>query len=302
MHTLANPELCVTLLDPAVDGARLGPRFCSGGYIWQITDTEAGPLLSGPEGPEPAPDPFNGHGLPEAFRDRTRAGEPLTWQDGRGLAPGVGLLERDAEGRARIVEPCRWETTHYHDRVVFHTEHGHQDRRYALSRMIQLVDRDVHSITRFSNTGRSPLALQWFAHPFFALDPQGLVAVELPHGCRLPDNPGFVLDGRRLSLRRRFTGKDDGHFELLQLPPERNLVAHVSHPRLSRVTLETSFAPSECPVWANGHTFSIEPYQTLRLEPAQTRHWTLRYGFGARRAATPASARAERSVKERLPG
>ena len=68
MLSLANRTLRVELLDPADDAARRGPRYCRGGYIWQVHDQQAGPLLTGPEWPHPTPTPFNGQGLPESFR------------------------------------------------------------------------------------------------------------------------------------------------------------------------------------------------------------------------------------------
>ena len=278
MLELANRYLRVHVLHPEEDQPRLGSRYCHGGYIWQVEDTTLGPLLSGPEGPERSPDPFNGYGLPEAFRHRTREGEPLSWRDGRGLAPGLGWFEQRDRGDV-LVEPCRWQITRFHDRLMFATEQKQGDRGYALSRMVQLVDREVLSVTRLSNTGRAPLRLQWFAHPFFALGHDGRVTVNLPAGCSLPENPGFQLQDRTLTFRRRFHGVDDGQFVLLTCPAGEPLHASVSHPQLRAVEFSTSFAPDECPIWGNGYTFSIEPYQTLELQPVETRSWTLRYRF-----------------------
>ena len=45
MLTLANAELTVDLIDPAVEQARLGPRYCWGGYIWQVQDRSIGTLV-----------------------------------------------------------------------------------------------------------------------------------------------------------------------------------------------------------------------------------------------------------------
>ena len=79
MLHLANAELTVDLLDPVAEHAHLGPRFCWGGYIWQIHDQHVGDLLTGPEWPKPDPVPRNGQGLPESFRHSTMTGQPLLW-------------------------------------------------------------------------------------------------------------------------------------------------------------------------------------------------------------------------------
>ena len=60
MIRLANAELALDLLDPddPADAARLGARYCAGGYVWQVHDRKLGPLLSGPEFPKPDPTAF----------------------------------------------------------------------------------------------------------------------------------------------------------------------------------------------------------------------------------------------------
>ena len=282
MLHLANSQLRLDLLDPIADAARLGPRFCAGGFIWQIHDLAAGaptPLLAGPEYPSPDPSPFNAQGLPESFRHRTRNGIPLTWQGSHGIAVGAGTLAEDSNRYVLLTAPCHWRITPFADRIVFETHSAAAGFAYALVRTIALTARAVRSTTRLTNLGAAPLALQWFAHPFFALT-DGRARVELPAGTVLPENPGFTLDAAgTLSFKRRFAGQDDGQFSLLGLPPARELNLAVDHPSLARVTFATSFAPDECPVWANGHTISVEPYLTLRLAPGASREWRLRYEF-----------------------
>ena len=66
MLSLGNRELEVTVLDPVADRDRFGVRYCTGGYIYQITDARVGELMSGPT----FPDSFNwfdGQGIPDAF-------------------------------------------------------------------------------------------------------------------------------------------------------------------------------------------------------------------------------------------
>ena len=285
MLHLANAHLRLDLLDPVADAARLGPRFCGGGFIWQVHDLTNAvapvPLLAGPAWPSPTPPPFDAQGLPESFRHRTRNGAPLTWNGTHGLAIGAGSLTADTTGNVTLTEPCAWTITSSSRRILFETRQTTAGFACALGRTIELTGRTIRSTTRLTNLGSAPLAPQWFAHPFFALTEER-ARVEFPAGTTLAENPGFALNDRTLSFKRRFAGKDDGQFSLLALPPARELTAALDHPSLAHVTFATSFVPDECPVWANGHTISIEPYLTLRLAPGESREWSLRYEFIAR--------------------
>jgi hypothetical protein len=82
-----------------------------------------------------------------------------------------------------------------------------------------------------------------------------------------------------LSFQRAFVAPDDSQFSLLALPANRALELTVDHPALARVEFATSFVPDECPVWANAHTVSVEPYLGLNLAPGESRRWQLRHSF-----------------------
>jgi hypothetical protein len=283
MLTLINTDLRVDLIDPAAELAKLGPRYGWGGYIWQIHDNRAGPLLAGPEWPAENPQPRNGQGLPESFRHSTTEGAPLLWDGALGLAPGAGALGRDASGAIVVTEPCEWTIEATQDRAVFRTAQTVGRWSYEIERRIELEGRRVRSVSRLTNPGATPLVLEWFAHPFFALEESGMLRVTLPEGTTLPDNPGFRIDGRELTFRRAFDGIDDGHLDHLALPSGTPLVAGLTHPRLAWVRFATSFAPFKCVVWANGNTFSLEPFLGLDLAPGESREWTLTYEFGPAR-------------------
>lgn len=283
MHTLANAQLSIELLSPEADQDRLGPRFCWGGYIWQITDRRAGPLLTGPEWPKADPLPFNGQGLPESFRHRTRDGQPLTWHGQQGVALGGGELGQDAAGETVVARPCEWRITDQADRVEYHTTHAAAGFAYEIVRRIELRHRTVWSVSQLTNRSTEPLKLQWFAHPFFALTDR-LIEMEVPVGASLAENPGFQIDGRRFTQKRRFAHEKDGHMDFLRLRPGQTLNARLNHPKLAALDFATSFVPSEVVVWGNSVTFSIEPYQTLSIAPGQTQSWNLRYDFGEPRA------------------
>ena len=280
MLTLANAELTVDLLDPAAEQTRLGPRFCWGGFVWQVHDRQIGPLLTGPEWPAVDPLPHNGQGLPESFRHSTTTGEPLLWDGATGLAPGAGALGRDTTGAIIVTAPCVWQVDLQPDRAVFRAEQTVGSWSYKLERTIELRGRQLISCSRLTNRGTTPLKLEWFAHPFFALQSDGLLRVTLPEGTQLPANPGYLLIGRELTLRRAFVGVDDGHLVHLGLPGGQYFAVTVSHPKLSSVRFATDFVPFKCVLWANGNTLSLEPFLALNLAPGESREWTLTYDFG----------------------
>ena len=283
MLSLANADLRVELMDPAAEQARLGPRFCWGGFIWQVHDRKVGPLLSGPEWPKADPRPVNGQGLPESFRHSTTTGQPLLWDGATGLAPGAGTLGRDAQGAVIVTTPCTWEIEQQPDRILYRTGQDVGRWSYALERMIELHGRQVRSRSRLTNRGATPLVLEWFAHPFFALQADGLQRLTLPAGTQLPENPGYVLTGRELTFRRAFVGENDGHLEHLALPAGRPFAASLAHPKLTGLRFAADFVPFKCVLWANGHTLSLEPFLSLHLAPGESREWTLTYDFGGAR-------------------
>ena len=281
MIRLANAELALDLLDPddPADAARLGARYCAGGYVWQVHDRKLGPLLSGPEFPKPDPTTFNGQGLPESFRNRSRSGTPFTWSGEQGLAIGAGTLTPGGKENGTLAQPCAWTITPAADHIVFQTRQAHAGFSCELTRKIELAGRTVNSLTQLTNVGEAPLALEWFPHPFWALT-AGRARIALPAGTNLPENPGFAIDAKgALTFKRPFLTKDDSQFALLTLPPAGELKLSLDHPKLKRVTFEVNYTPSECPVWANAHTASVEPYLALTLAPGETRHWHARHGF-----------------------
>src|SRR6478609_7265052 len=210
MLTLTNAELTVDLLDPVAEHARLGPRFGWGGFIWQVHDRQIGALLTGPEWPSLIPAVANGQGLPESFRHSTTTGEPLLWHDGRGLAPGAGSLARDSKGTIVILAPAVWQIDAQPARIVFRTRQEAAVWSYELERTVELHGRTLLSHSKLTNRGPGPLKLEWFAHPFFALQADGKLRATLPAGTMLPENDGYDLAGQELTMRRAFANVHDG--------------------------------------------------------------------------------------------
>jgi len=291
MLHLTNRELSLDLLDPAdpADIARQGWRYCWGGYVWQVTDAKLGPLLSGPSYPSPTPTVYDGQGLPESFRHTRRDNNVrLTWRGDTGFAIGAGTITPNPNKSASpadsvsLVEPCQWTVTPFADHIIFQTRQTAAGFSYELSRKIELRDRTIASSTQLTNVGETPLALQWFPHPFWALT-SNRARLALPAGTTIPENPGFTVatDGM-LTFKRPFVEPKDSQFALLTLPPGRALAVSLDHPKLAGVTFEVDFVAEECPVWANSHTISVEPYLGLNLAPGETRHWRVRHGFVSR--------------------
>lgn len=283
MLSLSNPDLTVTLIDPAAsaDQARMGTRYAWGGYIWQVTDAKAGPLLAGPEWPHPTPSAFNGQGLPESFRHAEfGTNRPLMLENGRGFILGIGEVAPGPDGKISVTQPCPWAITPSPGSLEFCTEQSGNGYAAQLIRNVSLEDRTVISTTRLTNTGKRLLPLHWFAHPFFALEDR-LLTCGLPKDFGMNDNAGYFFDEQhRLTFKRRFVNIDDGHFEKLFIPAGQSLRAELSHVKLESITFTTDFTPDMLPVWGNDATWSIEPYITTDLEAGSARAWTLRYEFG----------------------
>jgi hypothetical protein len=154
MYRLANESLEVTILDPVTDSERLGVRYCTGGYIFQVTDTQLGPLLSGPT----YPDSFNwfdGQGIPDAFNLSPLLDHgndnPLA------LVLGVGVCDL----QAREVETfCTWEVNEEPNTFLFRTEHSFHSYTVALERSVTLTGRTVRSWTRLHNRSPMPIPLR----------------------------------------------------------------------------------------------------------------------------------------------
>ncbi|MBL9202457.1 MAG: hypothetical protein JNL39_18245 [Opitutaceae bacterium] len=287
MLRLTNRDLLVEILDPAdpFDQKRKGWRYCHGGYVWQVIDRKHGQLLTGPSFPA-EPTVFDGQGLPESFRHTRRdTGARLTWRGDAGLAIGAGLLtanpQKDAPGPDSVIlgERCPWTVHPFDDHIVFQTRQSAAGVSYELTRKLELSGRTLTSFNQLTNAGDTPLALQWFPHPFWALT-DGRAKMRLPAGTTVPENSVYAIapDGS-LTFKRTFGPRPDNQFVLLTLPPKTPLSLSLNHPKLARVTFEVSYVAEECPLWANAHTISVEPYLALSLAPGETRHWHVRHGF-----------------------
>jgi hypothetical protein len=285
MLTLHNDTLSVDILDPVADRHRLGPRFMTGGYVYQVRDARAGNLLAGPEYPDASPSVTNGQGLPEVFQFTLYSSEEEIPE--RKLIIGVGIVENSARKAAtqlhfdsQVEEFCRWEVEQSSPRLCMTTSQqlGHWSLR--LRKVVRLEGRTLTLSTEITNTGVGPLPYRWFAHPFFPVPPDHRCSI-LPAGVALNENPGFALQAGGVLVMKSGHPWAEGHFEVARLP-EDPVPFRVSqfHPRLRDIDVRCSFVPTRLAIWANDRTFSFEPFTQGDLVPGRIAQWEITYTFG----------------------
>src|SRR5260370_15601820 len=146
MYSIANASLSVSILHPIADQGRLGTRYCTGGYIFQVEDCQRGPLMAGPTYPDRY-DPFNGQGIPDAFNLA-----PLRSPAGGAQALILGIGVCDLE-RNQVVEYCRWAVEQTGAAVRMRTQQEFEGFQVELERTVSLTNRTVRSATNVKNSG-----------------------------------------------------------------------------------------------------------------------------------------------------
>src|SRR5258706_3847216 len=187
MYSIANDSLSVSILDPVADQARMGTRYCTGGYIFQIEDRKLGPLMSGPTYPDRY-DVFNGQGIPDAFNLAPLSGPGAS---GQVLLLGIGVAELD---KNVVVEFCRWDVAQTETSIVMRTQHAFQGYQVEMERTVALLNRTVRSTTHAKTAGRQFTPVRWFPHPFY---PQPITdeLCRFNPPVRLPDSPRSAIAG-----------------------------------------------------------------------------------------------------------
>ena len=285
MYTLQNAELSVSVLDPVADVARLGSRYCTGGYIYQVTDAADGLLLSGPQYPDPEPPVFDGQGAPECFYMSLGAeGAPV---GGEVACVGVGLVRRtsprepfNVRFNPEVSEFVPWKVTEDAISITMETEHEFRSWAYALTRKLVLVGRRLHSCTAISNQGESHLPLRWFTHPFFPLTEDNVLC-RFSTPVSMPENPGFAFNEEGFICRQvSHPWETEDWFQRLGYEPSgEGITIEQKHPILGELTVVIDYDPSLLPIWGNQNTFSIEPYLERTLMPGQATAWQVSYHF-----------------------
>lgn len=282
MWTIGNRELRVQLLDPKEDRERLGTRYCHGGYVWQVEDAVAGPLLSGPCFPE-EPDVFNGQGLPEIFTPVW--GEDEVEQGGRVGLPGIGEVEFttgvrpfDRAMNTRILVPCDWAVRVTGTVATYETRQALGAFGAHLVRTVSLEGRLLQMRTRLVNSGSVGMPVRWFAHPFFPMTRSGR-ATQFGAGVSVPSHPAYGLepDG---ALRLVPGSPSTICYHVLRVEPGTRLRAMQAHDAVGSIEVSGDFPLALLPVWYNESAYSFEPYFETLLAPGQGADWGLRYRFG----------------------
>jgi hypothetical protein len=275
MHTLANDMLTVSILDPVADQEKLGTRYCSGGYVFEVKDGRHGSLMSGPTYPDEYT-AFNGQGIPDAFNLSPLFETPPA--GGQALVIGVGVcdLARDA-----VVEHCAWEVAQTAGGITMRTAQAFQGFGLRLERTVALRGRTLRSATRLLNSGQRPIPVRWFPHPFYPL-PQGEEAL-----CRfnvrvdVPENPAYRLAKNGWLARKPIAGepRPGGYYQALDHQATSNLVVLQKHPALGLAAATCSYVPGLLPVWGNTRTFSWEPFFERTVAAGQEAAWWIDYEF-----------------------
>lgn len=281
MIFIENAELTVTLLEPARDAARLGSRYCSGGYVWQVADAKRGELLSGPCFPEEPP-PFDGQGLPEVFEtalgaDTARVGDDV-W------VIGVGCVRRESPVRPfhvrdnpTVVERTTWSVEQCERSVTMRSRESFHDFSLELARTVSLEGRTLRSTTALRNAGERALPVRWFAHPFFPWAQTECFRASLE--CELPENPGFSLNARGFVERRAEHDWARGCYVVPRVALGGELAVTQKHPALGEVLVTCRFPLAWLALWGNERTVSIEPFHATVLEPGGSSTWSVEYRF-----------------------
>jgi len=282
MLTLANELLNVSIIDPDQESHLLGPRYCSGCSVRQVSTASGTPLLAGPEYPT-QPSAINGQGAPEVFQ-HTLFDHPAATPEAR-LIIGAGLVEnsarkehRESHWNSRLTEPCQWSISRDHGSLLMETTQQYQSWSLELRRELRLRANSLQSLTLLRNIGRTELPFRWFAHPFFPFH-EGLRLYIKNLRSTFPPNPAFALAGDGTVGLEKSYPWSEGYFLDLAEHAGISFEARISSPGQPRVDVRASFPLLKLALWANDRTCSPEPFFGGRIAPGNSEQWSITYTF-----------------------
>jgi hypothetical protein len=281
VFSLRNQHLIVSILDPIQDQDRLGPRFCTGGYIYQIEDARHGVLCSGPEFPNERPAVTNGQGLPEVFQFTLYEDEREI--EGEKLIIGVGIVDkRDPHlpyhlfANSQTQKFCEWQISQSENFIRMETMQAYKQWAFQLTREVRLEGRTLSSATQIKNFGAVETPFRWFAHPFFPINPDWRCCQFLMP-MQLPKNPAYFINAEKcVEMNNRYDWRE-GYFQLLEGCQNQKFSAIQFHPRLKRIYVSGDFPLLKVAIWANERTFSFEPFYQDAVLAGHEKSWALVY-------------------------
>ncbi len=271
MLILQNDQLTVELLDPRTDEALLGARYNGGGYIHQVRDHRAGPLMSGPTYPASF-NTFDGQGIPDSF-----ALAPLpTEVEGEVLILGVGVC---SVSTGTVIRRSAWDVRANASMTTFVTHHETNRWNVAVARSVSLEGRTIRSSTRVTNHSRERLSFVWFPHPFFPQFEAGtddLFAVTFP--VSIAPNPSYEIAPNGF-VRRTGWPWTDGRYQPLEIPLTGTPVILQRHPAIGLLAAICDWTPTYFPIWGNPNAFSWEPMIERTVGVGQSVDWRIAFHF-----------------------
>lgn len=283
MIELRAAGLTLSVLDPTSDSARLGSRYCSGGYVWQVTDEARGPLCAGPCFPDPDPPPFDGQGLPEVFelalgQDRALLGDEV-------YVIGVGRVRRDSPNRPFHVRdnPCvteraTWDIAATERELVARSTARFEGFAFELTRRLVLGGRTLESRSELVNHGEREIPVRWFAHPFFPWPAGDLCRLSLEHA--LGDALPLVENARGFLERRAGSDWQAGHYLVPRVALGGELEVEQRHPTFGTLQIACRFPLGGLALWGNARTFSFEPFFQTIVAINSRALWSMQYSLG----------------------